>query len=130
MKITYKFADGTTSTTEVDEEIGAFIMDSRRKEANDDRRHRYHNYSLDAITYEGTEYGECDAYPSEDDSEEVAQRVRDALAQLKEPQRRRLLMLSKGMTEREIAATEGVALFAVQKSIAAARKNFLEFFLI
>ena len=68
MKITYKFADGTTSTTEVDEEIGAFIMDSRRKEANDDRRHRYHNYSLDAITYEGAEYGECDAYPSEDDS--------------------------------------------------------------
>ena len=39
-------------------------------------------------------------------------------------------MLSKGMTEREIAAAEGVALFAVQKSIAAARKNYLEFFLI
>lgn len=130
MKITYTFADGTSSTSEVDEEIGAFIMDSRRKEANDDRRHRYHNYSLDAITYEGAEYGRCDDYPCEDDSEEVAQRVRAALSQLKEPQRRRLLMLSKGMTEREIAAAEGVALYAVQKSIAAARKNILKIFLI
>ena len=43
MKITYAFADGTTSVVEVDDEIGAYIMDSRRQENNDDRRHRYHN---------------------------------------------------------------------------------------
>lgn len=51
MKITYAFADGTTSVVEVDDEIGAYIMDSRRQENNDDRRHRYHNYSLDDVTY-------------------------------------------------------------------------------
>lgn len=54
MKITYAFADGTTSVVEVDDEIGAYIMDSRRQENNDDRRHRYHNYSLDDVTYEGS----------------------------------------------------------------------------
>ena len=62
MKITYAFADGTTSVVEVDDEIGAYIMDSRRQENNDDRRHRYHNYSLDDVTYEGSEYGRCDVY--------------------------------------------------------------------
>ena len=130
MKITYQFADGTTSTSEVDEEIGAYIMDSRRQEENDDRRHRYHNYSLDAITYEGAEYGKCDAYPSEDDSIEIARRVQYALSQLKEPQRRRLLMLAKGMSLHEIAAAENVEFYAIHKSIAAAKKNFLKNFQI
>ena len=50
MKITYAFADGTTSVVEVDDEIGAYIMDSRRHEDNNDRRHRYHNYSLNDVT--------------------------------------------------------------------------------
>lgn len=130
MKITYQFADGTTSTSEVDEEIGAYIMDSRRQEENDDRRHRYHNYSLDAITYEGPEYGRCDRYLCDgpDEMEELAQRVRDAFTHLTETQQRRLLKYSRGMSLHEIAADEGVDYRAIFKSIEFARKKFLKNF--
>ncbi len=128
MNITYIFADGTTSTVEVSEEIGNFILDSRRREKNDDRRHRYHNYSLDDIIYEGNEYGKNDEYPSEDDSEELANRVRRAISHLSNRQIRRLEMLSQGMTLHEIASIEGVTFHAIWKSINKARKNFLRFF--
>ena len=60
MKITYTFADDTTSEVEVSEEVGTLIMDSRREESNGDRKERYHCWSLDAIDYEGTEYSTPD----------------------------------------------------------------------
>jgi hypothetical protein len=53
MKIQWKFADGTTSEVEVNEEIGNYITASRRAESNLARKERYHCYSLDAIDYEG-----------------------------------------------------------------------------
>jgi hypothetical protein len=56
MKIQWKFADGTTSEVEVNEELGNYITASRREESNLDRKERYHCYSLDAIDYEGLEY--------------------------------------------------------------------------
>ena len=128
MEIIYKFADGTTSKVEVTDGIGDFILDSRRREDNDDRRYRYHNYSLEAITYEGSEYGKNDEYPSEDDSGEVANRVREAISRLNDTQRRRLLMLSQGMSLHEIAAAEGVAFNAVRESVNRAKKKFLKIF--
>ena len=128
MKITYAFADGTTSVVEVNDEIGAYIMDSRRQEDNDDRRHRYHNYSLDDVTYEGTEYGRCDTYSFEDESVELAAHVREAFSHLTDAQRRRMLMLSKGMTLREIAAVEGTSHLAIYYCIEEARKKFLKNF--
>ena len=56
MKISYEFVNGETTEVEVSESIGAVIIDSRRDEASDNRQERRHNYSLDAITYEGEEY--------------------------------------------------------------------------
>ena len=53
MKINYTFANGETSDVEVREEIGNLILDSRREESNQDRKERYHCYSLDAAEYEG-----------------------------------------------------------------------------
>ena len=128
MKITYTFADGTTSTSEVDEGIGSFIMDSRRQEANDDRRQRYHNYSLDAAAYEGADYGCWDKYSFDDEEVELSAHVREAFSHLSAVQRRRMLMLSKGMSLHEIAAVEGISYYAVYVSIEAARKKFLKFF--
>ena len=123
MKITYTFADGSTSTIEVNNEIGTFIIDCRREEENSNRRHCYHCYSLDAITYEGNEYGEWDEYPCEDNYESIAEQLRAALSKLTEIQRRRLILVARGLTVRQVAAREGVALYAVQKSLAAARKT-------
>ena len=48
MKISYTFANGENSEVEVNEEIGTFILDSRREEDNLGRKERYHCYSLNA----------------------------------------------------------------------------------
>ena len=74
MIIKYKFATGEVTEVEVSDEIGAVITASRKAEHALEERNRYHCYSLDAINYEGLEYGECDEYPIEDDSAERADR--------------------------------------------------------
>ena len=52
MKIKYEFADGTVSEVEVEESIGAVIIEDRRLEDNLSRKERYHCYSLDAAQFE------------------------------------------------------------------------------
>ena len=44
MKIRYEFADGTVSEVEVEESIGAVIIEDRRLEDNLSRKERYHCY--------------------------------------------------------------------------------------
>ena len=58
MKISYTFANGENSEVEVSEEIGTFILDSRREEDNLGRKERYHCYSMDAADYEGEDYAD------------------------------------------------------------------------
>ena len=124
MKITWKFADGTTSEVEVNEEIGNYITASRREESNLDRKERYHCYSLDAIDYEGLEYATDTTPETEMTSKEEVARANAALDKLSETQQRRLLMLADGLSIREIARREGVDHRAVRESIEAARKKF------
>jgi hypothetical protein len=68
MKIKYEFVDGTVSEVEVEESIGAVIIEDRRLEDNLARKERYHCHSLDAVEFEGTEYGTvevlCEEIPS------------------------------------------------------------------
>lgn len=129
MKITCKFADDTTSEVEVSDEVGTVIMDSRREEANGNRKERYHCLSLDAIHYEGIEYGEPDFTEALfDGNAERDARAREAFSHLTDTQQRRMLMLAAGLSEREIAKREGVNIRAVVESVEYARKNFLKFF--
>ncbi len=44
------------SEVEVEDSIGAFIVEDRRLEDNFSRKERYHCYSLDAVQFEGAEY--------------------------------------------------------------------------
>jgi len=124
MKIQWKFADGTTSEVEVNEEIGSYITASRREESNLDRKERYHSYSLDAIDYEGLEYATDTTPETEMSSKDDADRVNAALDKLSETQQRRLLMLAGGLSIREIARRECVDHRAIRESIEAARKKF------
>ena len=129
MKIKYEFDNGEITEVEVSEEIGAVIINSRREEESAERKHRRHCYSLDAIEYEGKEYGVSD-FTEEmfDDSKEQNVHVRKAFSRLSEVQQRRLLMLAGGMSMHEIAKKEGVNYRAVFDSIQAARQKFLKFF--
>lgn len=129
MLIRYIFADGSVTEVEVADDIGNVILNSRREEAAADRKEHRHCYSLDAIQYEGAEYGVYD--PTDelyDDSEERAARVDAAFSHLSETQKRRLRMLADGMSIHDIARTEGKNYKSVYESIEAAKKKFKKLF--
>jgi len=129
MLIKYTFATGETTEVEVNDEIGEFIIDSRRSEDSADRKERRHCYSMDAALYEGADYGTEDFMDGLfDDTAEENARVRRAFSHLSDIQQRRLLLYSKGLSIREIARREGKDFRTVYDSIEAARKKFLRFF--
>lgn len=131
MKIKYESVTGEVTEVEVSEEIGAVIIDSRRKEENLARKERYHCYSLDAI-----KYGDTDKFAPTTGETPLTELIRDednsyiyeAFSTLSDTQQRRLLKLAAGMSMREIAREEDVDVKAVFKSITSARKKFLKFF--
>lgn len=132
MKIEWNSVNGTTTAAEADVEIGTFIVDSRREEANGDRKQRTHTYSLDAIAYEGTEYGKEDEYPSLSDAQErilIRKRVRIAFSRLTKTQQRRLwLHVIREKSLREIARLEGVTVESVSESVAAGKRKFVQIY--
>lgn len=128
MKINYTFVNGETSDVEVNEEIGNLILDSRREESNQDRKERYHCYSLDAAEFEGTEYADGSTPEEELFLQLENQHIAETLENLSEVQKRRLLMLAQGLSLREIARREGKDIKTVRESIDGARKKFLKFF--
>ena len=131
MKINYLFNNGEKSSVEVSIEIGEAITDSRRKEDNLDRKERYHCYSLDALEYgDKDEFSPTDGITPETEMMKKIenQRIHNALMQLTETQRRRLLMLAEGYSLREIAKKEKTSFQAIDESIKSAKKNFLKNF--
>ena len=124
MKIRYEFVDGTVSEVEVEESIGAVIIESRREEDNLARKERYHCYSMDAAQFESTEYADNETPETQMEREMDAERIAHALDGLSEVQRRRLLGFAEGKSMREIAREEKVQHRAVVKSIEAAKKIF------
>ena len=127
MKISYKFTTGEVMEVEVSDEIGTVIIESRRKEENLARKERYHCYSYDAIEFEGKEYADWDTPENT-----MLQRYEDsvlanAVSKLSEVQKKRLMMLSEGLSMREIARREGVSYISVRESIAQARKKIKKF---
>ncbi|MCM1219574.1 MAG: hypothetical protein NC548_34270 [Lachnospiraceae bacterium] len=128
MKIKYEFADGTVSEVEVEETIGAVILESRREEDNLARKERYHCRSMEAADFEGADYGTGETPEALLSAMEEDRHLYDAFRELSEVQRRRLLMLAGGMSIREIARQEGTNFRTVHESIAAGRKKFKKFF--
>ena len=129
MKISYKFLDGKHTEVEVADAIGAVIVDSRRVENSAERKHRRYCYSIDAIKYEGKEYGTGEfADALCDDAEIRNKKIWDAFSHLSEVQKRRMMMLAAGLSIREIARREDKDIKTIRESIEAARKKFLKFY--
>ena len=124
MKISYTFANGENSEVEVSEEIGTFILDSRREEDNLGRKERYHCYSMDAADYEGEDYADLHTPETVLEEKTDTRRIAEVMAAMPDVQKRRLLLYAEGKTLREIARMEGVDHKVVKKSIEAARKFF------
>ena len=128
MKINYTFANGENSEVEVNEEIGTFILDSRREEDNLGRKERYHCYSLDAAEFEGEEMADCETPETVLMGQLENCQIEEALGCLSEVQKRRILMLAQGLSVREIARREGKEIKTIRESIDGARKKFKKFF--
>lgn len=124
MKIKYEFADGTVSEVEVEDSIGAVIIEDRRLEDNLSRKERYHCYSLDAAQFEGAEYSDGETPEMKLEQEMDAEHIAQAMDELSDVQRRRLLKFAEGKSMREIAREEKVQHRAVVKSIEGARRIF------
>ena len=104
MKVTYKFADGTSSVVEVSDEIGTMIVESRREEDTAAKYAQRHSWSIDALTYEGLDYASYDTYFENEPDEEERARMKEIIgiySSLSEKQRRRLKLFSSGKTYRE-----------------------------
>ena len=128
MKIKYTFDNGENSEVEVNEEIGAVILESRRKEENMERNRRRRCYSLDDVDFEGDDFAD-DRTPESLFMEQLDnEHIKETLDKLSETQRRRLLMYAEGMSIEDIARVEGVYHTSISRSIEAARKIFLKNF--
>ena len=128
MKIKYTFNNGENSEVKVSEEIGAVILESRRKEENMERNRRRRCYSLDDVDFEGDDFADNRTPESLLIEQIDNDHIKETLDKLSETQRRRLLMLASGMSIREIARAEGVEFGPVYRSIEAAKKTFLKNF--
>ena len=123
MKINYTFNNGENSEVEVNEEIGAVILESRRKEENLARKERYHCVSMDNSEFEGVDFID-ETTPAVLFMEQIDnEHIKETLNKLSEIQRRRLLMLASGMSIHDIARSEGTDYRAVYDSIKQARKK-------
>ena len=128
MKINYTFNNGENSEVEVNEEIGAVILESRRKEENMERNRRRRCYSLDDVDFEGEDFAD-DRTPESLLIEQIDnEHIKETLEKLSETQRRRLLMLASGMSISDIARQENRDFRTVYDSLEAAKKNFKKIF--
>ncbi len=127
MEIVYKFNDGTVSKVEVDEEIGKFILASRKEEHANNEKKRSHCISLDALKYEGSEYASKETVETVLIDRSRREQLYEVIEKLTDVQKRRLEMLLDGHSLREIARQEGVNLSKIQKSVAQIQKKFHEF---
>lgn len=128
MKIKYEFADGTVSEVEVEDSIGAVIIEDRRLEDNLSRKERYHCYSLDAVQFEGVEYSDRETPESILVSDEYRGELQELIESLTDVQKERVRRLADGLSINEIARREGVAPNAVMKSVKGVREKLKKFF--
>ena len=126
MKINYTFNNGENSEIDVNEELGAVILESRKKEENMERNRRRRCYSLNCMDFEGEDFAD-ERTPESIFMEQIDnEHILETLDKLSETQKRRLLMLASGMSLHDIARAEGTSFYAIHVSIEAARKKFIK----
>ena len=130
MIIKYEFVDGDVIEVETSEEIAEAIKEFEKEEHADNERNRVHNHSIESAKYEGKvyEYQDPALRRLEIAESKRTRRTRRILkrgfSRLTEKQRKRVLLLIKGMSIREISKYEGTDFKTVWESIESARKKF------
>ena len=125
MKIKYEFANETVEI-EVNEEWGNILVDMDRQEYNINHKETRRRYSLDALRFEGEEYGEVDR--AMHDLIEY-QDLREAVSKLTDQQQ--YIIISHyylGRSYTEIAKELGISIPCVTKCAERARKQIKKYF--
>ena len=101
MKIRYEFANGDTMIVDVNDEIGRWILASRRREASDDRYHRRHCYSLDAAGDKSV-WAASQAYNPEEIIDRMISEIEEETSREEKRRRFRSAMTHLTAKEREL----------------------------
>lgn len=131
MKIKYKFVTGEVTEVEVNDTIGTFILDSRRIENNQNRKERYHCFSVEGADYEGNDYANYNTpealFLGKEAKKDRRINMQAFLDSLTEVQRERLFLYIKGKSMRQIAEKQNVSFKSVSESFDAIRKKIKNF---
>lgn len=120
-----------TQEVDVDDAFSEWYVEEERKEENDARRWRYWETThLDGLDYEGEWFQDKESETPEEYVERLEQEAKyDAFLKTLTPiQLRRYLLFEKGLSEREIAAIEGVSYRSIRETREQLMKKFKEFF--
>ena len=131
MKIKLRDYNGRiTQEVEVDEDFGTLYLAMEAKEHTEDRKYRYHcPTSLESMDYEGEWFASKGETPAEyTERIEFEERLPGFMATLTETQRRRLVLLGEGLTERQVAEREKVSLASVQETRRQLKAKYVSFF--
>jgi len=128
MKIVYKFADGTRTEVEVDDELGIAILEEERKFENYERKCRY--WEKVKLDYEGSAFADNSTPDKIYELEEEQRRVDAFMETLTPTQRRRLQirMENPGISLREIARQEGTDIKTIRECFEGIKKKHQKFF--
>ena len=131
MIIKFKFADGSVSEVEVDEELGLVISAMEREEQSYERKmRRWCPIKLDEAEYEGEWFADNNTPEKAYELEESQRRV-DEFKKLLTPTQLRRLELKEdnpGISLREIARLEGTQLKAIEDTFEQIKKKYKKFF--
>ena len=131
MIIKFKFADGTVSEVEVDEELGLVISAMEREEQSYERKmRRWCPIKLDEAEYEGEWFADNNTPEKSYELEESQRRVDEFKKLLTPTQLRRLEIreLDPSISFKEIAEMEGTNVRAVWETFEQIRKKHKLFF--
>jgi len=136
MKIRYEFANGDVMEIEVEDEIGMFILQSRRQESSEGRKHRRWNRSLDAANDKSSWIRSDEHNPDdlldrasqEEDRMRKSEEIRETVDQLKGRQKElAYAMKNKKFTQEKYAEKKGVTQQAISSQVQTIRKKFKKF---
>ena len=141
MKIRYEFATGDVMIVDVDDEIGAWILASRHREAADDKYHHRYCYSLDAVNDKST-WGSTRIYNPEDmmdrfisrieqekDRRHKRERLKAALTHLTVKERELMeAMIYEGKTQAAFAREHGLDKGMISRRYKSAMKKIKKYF--
>ena len=133
MKIRYEFANGDVMEIEVEDEIGMYILQSRRQESSAGRKHRRWNRSLDAVNDKSSWVGSDEHNPEElierESQEECRMQksaeIRETVDQLEGRQKElTYAMKNRKFTQEKYAKKKGVTQQAISSQVQTIRKKF------